>query len=457
MQDEYSIETRTSKIFDAKTKEYFSEVLSCYIAGNYRSAVVMLWSVAVCDLLFKLQNLVDLYGDDKAKTILDKIRKQQKGNERSPIWEKTLVESVAKETQLLDVVELGDLLELQRQRHLAAHPVVTENFELHRPNRETTRALIRNTLDGLLTKAPILSKQIIDELVKDLAQRSETLFIDDKKGNKKLKAYLESKYFNRFNPEVEKAVFKALWKFTFRYTDEPYEKNRSINYRTLRLLYLRNRDQFRKQVNSEKDYFSKIASGGDPVVCLIRFLSQAPRLYECLEDHAKTEIQYSADNNISAKCLAWFTKKSLNEHASDLDKRISGKGEFVAIGLEIDRDTWAEFKAISGSPEWSKSVIRLANKNYGLSSSFDEAKQRFNDTIRPLLQEYKIDDCIDLIKRIDKNNLTWGRGLADTDHHELRSRVLDLDPNFDFSPHDGFNFSLTLLKSEFTIYPMKMA
>ena len=66
MLDEYSIEQRATEIFDARTKEYFSEVLSCYATGNYRSSVVMLWSVAVCDLLFKLQNLVDRYGDTKA-------------------------------------------------------------------------------------------------------------------------------------------------------------------------------------------------------------------------------------------------------------------------------------------------------------------------------------------------------------------------------------------------------
>jgi len=196
MLDEYSIEQRATQIFDARTKEYFSEVLSCYSAGNYRSSVVMLWSVAVCDLLFKLQNLVDLYGDAKAKEILADIGKLQQDNERSPIWETKLVETVAEQTQLLDIAERENLLHLQRQRHLAAHPVVNANFQLHRPNRETARALIRNTLDGVLTKAPILSKQIVNELVGDLEQASGIL-IDDKR----LKAYLESKYYNRFNPE----------------------------------------------------------------------------------------------------------------------------------------------------------------------------------------------------------------------------------------------------------------
>ena len=153
MLDEYSIEQRATQIFDARSKEYFSEVLSCYSAGNHRSAVVMLWSVVACDLLFKLQHLVDLYGDAKAKSILAEIGQMQQDNERSPVWETKLVESVAEQTQLLDIAERENLLHLQRQRHLAAHPVVNANFQLHRPNRDTARALIRNALDGLLTLA----------------------------------------------------------------------------------------------------------------------------------------------------------------------------------------------------------------------------------------------------------------------------------------------------------------
>jgi len=62
-------------------------------AGNYRSFLVMRWSVAACDLLFKLQNQFDLYGDAKAKAkdMLTETGKLQQDNERSPIWETRLV------------------------------------------------------------------------------------------------------------------------------------------------------------------------------------------------------------------------------------------------------------------------------------------------------------------------------------------------------------------------------
>lgn len=432
MLDEYSIEQRATQIFDARTKEYFSEVLSCYAAGNYRSAVVMLWSVVVCDLLFKLQHLVDLYGDDKAKNILAEIGTLQEDNERSPVWETKLVESVAERTQLLDIAERENLLHLQRQRHLAAHPVVNANFQLHRPNRDTARALIRNALDSLLTKAPILSKQIIGDLVEDLAQASGIL-IDDRR----LKAYLESKYYSRFNPEVEKAVFKSLWKFVFRLTDEACEKNRAINYSALRLLFERNPAQFGKQIEADRDYFSTIANGGAPVFYLIHFLSQKAPLYGLLEDHAKTAIQHAADNNVSSRCLAWFTAATLPEHAELLRAWIVGN-EYPEIG----RETWDGLREISDSPEWATTVVRLASAYYVASPSYDDADKRFNEAVRPLLPSFTLDDCIQLIRGIETNGQTWERRSAYKDHRELRARALEINSAADLTEYRDFNRSL---------------
>lgn len=432
MLDEYSIEQRATQIFDARTKEYFAEVLSCYTAGNYRSAVVMLWSVVVCDLLFKLQNLVDLYGDIKAKDILGDISKLQQDNERSPNWEKRLVELVAEQTPLLDIAELENLLHLQRQRHLAAHPVVNANLQLHRPNHDTTRALIRNTLDGVLIKAPILSKKIVNELVSDLEESSIILFND-----KRLKDYLESKYYKRFNPEVEKEVFKTLWKFAFRLTDVQCEKNRVINFRALRLLFARNPEQFKLQIDADKGYFSKIATRGAPVVCLIDFLSRESQLYKLLEDHTKVAIKHTAENDVVARCLAWFIATNPQEHAERLGEWIAGQDH-----PQIERITWDAIEEISDSAEWSKIVIRLATKYYVASFNFNEADRRFKEVIKPLLDQFEIEDCVDLIEGIQNNSQTRNRNHAGADHKLLQDRMLTLNPHFDFSSYNKFSQSL---------------
>ena len=98
---EFSLENISEKIHYGKTKDYFREVLSSYHNGNYRSAVVMLWSVAVCDIIYKLQNLVDLYEDKTARTILNELTNLQDSDPKSASWEIKLVEDTYTKTNLL--------------------------------------------------------------------------------------------------------------------------------------------------------------------------------------------------------------------------------------------------------------------------------------------------------------------------------------------------------------------
>lgn len=50
-------------IYFDKSRNYFREVINSYENGNYRSAIVMLYSLVVCDLLLKLNELDDIYNE----------------------------------------------------------------------------------------------------------------------------------------------------------------------------------------------------------------------------------------------------------------------------------------------------------------------------------------------------------------------------------------------------------
>src|SRR5688572_11221210 len=113
MEHDFSIELAHERIIDARTRRYFEEVHRSYVAGGFRSAVVMLWSVVVCDLLFKLDQLSSAFGDATAKRILGEIESLRIKSPRSPDWEAALVEAVAKHTCLLDAAELSNLRNLQ--------------------------------------------------------------------------------------------------------------------------------------------------------------------------------------------------------------------------------------------------------------------------------------------------------------------------------------------------------
>ena len=169
---EFSLEHVAEKIYFSKTKEYFEEVLSSYNNGNYRSSVVMLWSVVVCDILYKLQNLVDLHNDGQAKNILTSVQDIQNSNPKSSEWEMKLVEESWKKTNLIDNIEYTNLEFLQKQRHLSAHPVLTGNAELHSPNKEVVRALLRNSLEDVLIKPPFYTNKILDEILHDISNNS---------------------------------------------------------------------------------------------------------------------------------------------------------------------------------------------------------------------------------------------------------------------------------------------
>ena len=63
----------SEEIYFKKMREYFKEVVSSYSNENYRSAIVMLYSISICDILFKLQELKDMYNDFMVSKILKKV------------------------------------------------------------------------------------------------------------------------------------------------------------------------------------------------------------------------------------------------------------------------------------------------------------------------------------------------------------------------------------------------
>ena len=162
-------------IYFPKTREYFEEVLSSYTNGHYRSAIVMLYSIAICDILFKLQELKDMFDDPVADEILHEINKMRNehDNKTKSKWEKELLESIYKRTELLNLEAYTNLNHLYDHRNFSAHPALNENYELIMPSKETTIAHIKNILNSILIKPPIFIKNITNALTEDLKDKGE--------------------------------------------------------------------------------------------------------------------------------------------------------------------------------------------------------------------------------------------------------------------------------------------
>jgi hypothetical protein len=426
---DFSIELGAEQIADTRTREYFREVLSSFINGNFRSATVMLWSVAVADLIYKLQNLRDLYQDHIAKSILENTEAKQKANPNSPEWELALLEDVNLRTTLLEAGDYQNLIHLQKLRHLSAHPVLSNANLLFSPNKETTRSLIRNALEGLLLKPPIFSKNIVNEFVVDLAAKKALL-----PATSGLKQYLEAKYFVNLHPSIEKELVKALWKFCFRISNPDTDPNREINTRSLYLLYQRGPSEFRNFILQNADYFSEIASAGAPLQNLLAFLTECPALYSALKDTAKVPLGHFAQNDGSLFASATFLSNTLSEHVAKVAQLPYDKRR------DIKTENWARLVARARDAGLLQTVHDIGIDTYSSSGSYDGADANFTRFIEPYLGEMEKERVIKLLAGINANSQTHGRGRAKVDHPKIADRAAALA--IDISPYQQFLWSL---------------
>ena len=63
---EFVLEEQIENVINKKTKKYLMEVISSYNNGNYRAAVVVLYTTVIYDLLQKLVALKEIYNDKGA-------------------------------------------------------------------------------------------------------------------------------------------------------------------------------------------------------------------------------------------------------------------------------------------------------------------------------------------------------------------------------------------------------
>ncbi|WP_130537647.1 hypothetical protein [Thiomicrorhabdus indica] len=427
---EFSVEQAANNIHDHRTKEYFREVMNNYFNGNHRSALVMLWTVVICDLVYKLQYLKDIHGDEKAESILDEMTEFQEKNPANPKWEENLLKEVFSRTSLLEAHELDSLQSLHRHRHLSAHPVISKADILFRPNREMVLSDIRIALDSVLTKPPILTKQVFKELAEDL-EKVKDLFAD----NNQLKRYLESKYFRNLNEEVSSQIFKSLWRVTFKIEDERCDENRIINSRAVRILFDRNRETLTEYIRNNSPYFSEI-SDGSPLKHAVFFLGDYPHLFGLLSEATREVISAKAKSDIDLLAVSYFLSKNIAEHIDllvqlikdDYQYSFGGKNK-IHISHIKDLIRHAESAGIKNH------INKLLIVMYINATNFDAADQMFSQFIKPYITVFDASDIQLLIDGIGENNQTHWRGRGDGDHRLVVERALEVLDDFDVSEY----------------------
>lgn len=415
MMRDFSLETIGKKITSKSTEEYFKEVISSYYNKNYRAAIVTLYSVVICDLLAKLETLEDIFDDEIAKSILEKVKNFQAKSPQRSDWENTLVEDIKERTNLLDNVDYVHINSLKQLRHLCAHPVLDKENKLYTPNHETVGAHIRNMLESVLTKPAILSKKILKTILVDVANKKDILM--DKVN---LHRYLNSKYLQNLTKSTEVDIFRELWKIVFRLNNDSPKDNRKINYRLLCYLYERNSQGCNEKITGDKEYFSKIGDG-ILVSFLIDFLAERDFLYSELTDEVHLKVEKRIEENLEARTVAWFLCANFKEH---LMKVMTNESDYTMASSPILR-----LLKIGKTKGYLIEVIEYSIWKYSHSRGYNYADNVFSYVLAPFLDDFSLEQLHDLCKNIEKNDQAYGRRRAIDDHKQLLKICLKKSDN----------------------------
>lgn len=302
-----------NNIYDIKTRQYFQEIMSSYYSNNFRSVIVLLNSVCLCDLFYKLQELRDIYSDTKARNILNNIENIIQKDRTSPAWEKKLVYDIYSETHLLDSSGFILLNHLHDYRNLTSHPVLDGSSKLYQPSKELVESCIIEAFNSILTKPSIFVKEIVSFMSEDLSSKKGYL-LDDTDGFKK---YIDQKYLRHMDETMVLKVFKAFWKFTFISINDDCNDNRRINRQLIHYLYNKYFDIINDDIKNNQHIYS-LKDDKHTIFSLIIFLAQNPSCYILLHEVTKILIKKNIQEFKDYKLISWFLFNDKKKHIDSL-------------------------------------------------------------------------------------------------------------------------------------------
>lgn len=422
------------KILNNKTREYFKEVVSSYNNCNYRAAVVMLYTVSICDVLFKLKDLSELYGDTNANELLEKYEDHKNGKKKTfskSSWEYELLTD-ANKNGLIDSVLFSELTSVYNYRNMSAHPILDQNYELFSPSKEITVALILTVYERLLSQPPLYISKIIDSMSEDLAKRKSILLAD----RTLLCSSINDKYLSHLNVKYIIQVFKAFWKFCFILENEECHNNREINIEVLRLILEAKQGIIEKEIKDDPIHF-RCSLNDECVGSLVVLLSDYPKLYNLFRKEDQTTIYSFVNRNSKFKAISWFMFDNLG---SFFDWLIKEKA-IVNEDFFINRmNSFFEHNGKRGR------LFDYYIFCYSESYSFESAKNRWFKLISPIVDCLSKKQLEQLIEIINNNSQIYNSFHSPNANNQIVKALLAYgQTEIDFSIYPHFAFDKPLL------------
>lgn len=424
MKHNFELTQLEEKISHKNTRMYFSEIISSYYNGNYRAAVTLLYSVVICDLVFKLQELRDIFSDSRAQGILTQIEKLQEANPTSPEWEKVIVDEMFASRYVVDTATKIHIEALRNERNLCAHPVLKYSYELFTPSKEAVYGHITNALTDVLTKSSLHgNKNMFENLIIDI-EKNNTSFLN----YKDLGKYLSSKYFNSIrNSEEEYRIFKKLWKLVFKLTDKRCNDNRKINRWTMYNILFRDRLYIEQRIREDIKVLQSQLNfdNKDIMKSLVRFLNVSPTSYRCFSPDT-IQILNDKVEKFHLDKISLFKVDDIRTYVLGLDTIDVSDAKYITRYLtETDNLHIAN---------------QFATKQFLGSRSYDEADSYFDEIISFRLNSLTDDLLRDILEGCNNNGQIYWRRKSRESNNMIRDEINKRGIEIDWDKYPNLRF-----------------
>lgn len=420
------IKTKSKKIYNPRIKEYFEEVLSNFENKNYRSSLVMLYTVAICDLVYKFKDLTDVYNSQKAKRILSDLKAEKELDPVSSNWENKLIEKAHSEAKIIENDMYTHLTNLKKYRNLSAHPVINDTDILYKPKKAETAALILNILDGLLTKHPLFMKEVFKPFVEEIAHIK-----DEFPSKGELEKYLNSKYFKHFNDDITKYIFQNLWKFSFNKIGDLEEENRKQNIKVLGILYGNFNYMLFEHIRDYPANFSEIYDKDSIKTHFIEFLQENQEIFDILELHSQQTILKFIEKHPKLLPKSIFVSGSFREHIEYMSENFhhaewSNYYNPKKVSLIL---TVSDIEFLKQQPQdlYENTLLNeLLIKQYAYVNDYRTADALFNRCIYAYLEDYDLRELEEILRLHNENPQCSKRNKAKTDIEYIEEQIKKL-------------------------------
>ncbi|EFK4104139.1 hypothetical protein A8401_003703 [Escherichia coli] len=415
------IEDKIELIESRATKYYFKEVYSSYLNGNYRAAVVSLWSVLVCDAVFKTRSLVELTNDRWATQQIASIEKSQRQSSTKSDWELNLFEGFYQQKKFIGIGEITNIRDIQKKRHLCAHPILSEDDVLYTPNKDLVKSMIINALDDFLLRRNYYGKDLFPIIRDTLVDNSE--YYTTAKNIKPL----ISKYCQRVTTGGIYQIFKDFWKFSFRLDDEESFKHRRILHNGCMCLYseIKSRPELLDRIKDDLDYFENISFKTNVLIYLFLFFCKHPDFYKRLSPELKERIREylerddDDDTQYVYKIATMFLFDNAGEYFEHIQKCIN---ECVVRRIALSQVKY--IIDIYHDHQCEKDVYDIVILYASKSMGFDDADNRFDLVFNSeIFENLSVNQLERLIESFDENGQIGGRRRSDADMRKIKARL----------------------------------